>query len=64
MDREEDDDVPNIVRQLDALLKEKSAGSDARFNFVDARGAADACRIAGSYVVDGDKIKVRFKVKP
>ena len=60
-DRDGDDDVHNLARQLDALLKEQSAGRDARLNFVDAREAADAWRIAGSYVAVGDTVKVRFR---
>ncbi|MHC4960473.1 MAG: caspase family protein, partial [Planctomycetota bacterium] len=62
-DRNEDDDVLRIARQLDALLKDQSAGRDAKLNFVDVREAADAYRIAGSYVVQGDTVKVRFKVR-
>jgi WD40 repeat protein len=62
-DRAEDDDVHNLAREVDALLKEHSAGRDARLNFVDAREAADAYRIAGSYTTRGDTVHVRFRVR-
>jgi hypothetical protein len=62
-DRAEDDDVHNLAREVDSLLKEQSAGRDARLNFVDVREAAGAYRIAGSYTTSGDTLRVRFRVR-
>jgi hypothetical protein len=63
LDRREDDDVLDLARRIDRLLKERSAGRDARLNFVDAHEAAEAYRIAGSYVVDGGIARVRFRMR-
>jgi WD40 repeat protein len=61
-DRNLDDDIHDLAREVDGLLTERSAGRDAKLNFVDVRDAADAYRIAGSYLVEDGTVKVRFRV--
>jgi WD40 repeat protein len=62
-DEDQLEDVLELGRHVDRRLNEASArGTEARLVFVDARALPDACRIAGRYRVEGDKVVVDLRL--